>query len=543
MIGFLLAGCATAPPPAPEIPKFLGATLEEKGGIKKVVLKFQPDVPQYSVSLTADKLRSEVRWSCNIETPFAKTFYFNPHGRNTHRADITIDPVTRAGLMVIEHTLADTYTLSRRANTELVLIPDDPYRHLANNNDSEVRRINLNVKGAPLDKVIRTLATESKKGLILGSGINGTVTVNLDNLSYEQAIDMVLRPTPYRAEHAGNVTIIRSAKEDKTFRAFKLRYIDVNNVLKTVQDMASKDAQVAADGNTNSVFVVDRFEIVKNIEGLINILDQEPRQVEVEAAIVQVDRTNNLDFGIDFRTLLRSGKSNEVTHLVRTNKISPLDSTLPGTKALFFETTHHSITAILGMLSSVGKLDLMARPRVLTVTDQEASIHLGSKLGYKTVVVTQTGTIESIQFLNVGTQLKIKPHITANNDILMQIHPEISDGQIDSRTGIPSAVTTESFARILARNGQTIVIGGLMRERLEKRLDKVPLLGDLPLIGLLFSGVSQSVVKTEVVIVLCPRIMTSQLATNADREGEEHVAGFYGRNSLDAPRGLPLSTE
>ena len=110
------------------------------------------------------------------------------------------------------------------------------------------------------------------------------MSVTLENLPYEQAVDMILRPTGYRAEHAGDITVIRSAKDDKTFHAFKLKYVDVNQILKTVTDIASKDAQVSADPNTNSIFVTDRVESLRHLELMLTALDEEPRQVEVDTA-------------------------------------------------------------------------------------------------------------------------------------------------------------------------------------------------------------------------------------------------------------------
>jgi len=138
---------------------------------------------------------------------------------------------------------------------------------------------------------------------VFGSAVNGNVTVTLQNMPYEQAIDMILRPTGYRAEHAGDVTVIRSAKDDKNFRAFHLMHVDATAVLKQVQDVSSKDAQATVDSNTNTIFVVDRVEALRNLELMMAALDQEPRQVEVEAVIAEVDRENDRQVGVNYAGL------------------------------------------------------------------------------------------------------------------------------------------------------------------------------------------------------------------------------------------------
>lgn len=398
--------------------------------------------------------------------------------------------------------------------------------------EAKKKVVNLNVKGAPLDKVIRTLAAESNKSLVLGNTVAGSVSVTLNNMPYEQAIDMILRPTAYRAEHSGDVTIIRSAKDDKTFRAFKLKYVDVNSLLQPVKDIASKDGQVAIDANSNSVFVVDRFETLKNIEVMLAQLDQEPRQVEVEVALIEVDSNNAVDIGFDIAGIAKAGTNAEIQADIHTNKLNPLDPTLAGTKGVFVGLSWNSVRSIVGALASKTKLNILARPRVLALTDQEASIVLGSRLGYKTVVITTTGTLEDVKFLTVGTQLKIKPHITMNNDILMYLKPEISDGQIDSRTNLPSSNTTTTETKVLAKNGQTIVIGGLIRDRVEKKTDRVPILGDIPILGYLFGGTSHNTVKSEVIVLLSPKLVNNEMIAGYEDEGKKSQEKFLNEAGI-----------
>lgn len=531
IVATLVTSCSSKQTSSDGPPTFQGATSEEGlGGRRKLVMKFTPDVPRFDVVHNRDNTMSEVRWQSNSPAPFRKEFTFA--GKGVNKALVIVDPKTQQGTMTLWHDSSDSYTLAKDG-TDLVLVPDDPFRHTASKNEKRQKLINLSVKQAPLDKVLRTLAAESNKSLVLGSTVNGTVSVTLQNLPYEQALDMILRPTGYRAEHAGDITIIRSAKEDKTFRSYRMRYVDVNVVLKTIQDIASKDAQISADANTNTIFVVDRFEALKNLEILIAQIDQEPRQVEVEAAVLEIDSNNNFDFGIDWSGTLHTGKTQGglVTNNVGTKNLTPGD----GTKGFFVGLTWQSVNAVMTALSSRGKLNLLARPRVLALTDQEAQIILGSKLGYKTVTVTTTGTVEDIKFLVVGTQLKIKPHITENNDILMYIKPEISDGSIDARTGVPSENTTTSETKVMARNGQTIVLGGLLRDRIEKTTQRIPVLGDLPVVGGLFGGTSTQTVKSEVVIMLSPKVVTNELMGSFDKAAAESMSRFYDEHGMENP--------
>ncbi len=537
VLALLLEGCAATPTAKENVPTFAGALMEERGITKKLILRFTPETPQYQVVHNKDNTLSEVRWKSNSPQNFQKEFIFtNEKGRGVKKALVIMDSRTGVGTLTLWHDATDSFTFARQNSNDLALVPDDPFRKAASTGP-RAKKVSLNVRGAPLDKVIRSLAAESNKSLVLPSNVNGTVTVSLDGLSYEQAIDLVLRPTAYRAEHMGDVTIVRTANEARTYRSFKIRYVDVSEILPRIREIAGKDAQISIDPNTNSLFMIDRYEYLKNVEAMLLQLDVEPRLVEVESAILQVDRSDALDYGIDWSGTIKNGSTSatQVINNVRTNALSPVVPNNPNQKGMFFGLTWQSVTGVISAVSSKSKTDLLARPRVLSLTDNEATITLGQRLGFKTTTVSSTGSAENIQFLTVGTILKIKPHITGNNDIIMNVKPEVSDGTIDALTGSPNSTTTQSESKILARNGQTIVIAGMMRDRTERKTDRIPILGDLPLLGSLFGGTSDRYQKTEIVVLLSPKVVTNELKENYDRQGNDALGKFYDE------AGIPIS--
>ncbi len=527
-----LGGCASTKPRGKAPITFINAFLEGKGDNKRFVLKFAPEVPQYSVVYDKDKKSSEIQWKASAKEGSTKDYNLSDRGTGVKRATLSIDSGNDSGTLTLFHDSLDSFNLSAERGTDLVVYPrSDPSRN-PTSHDPHRKRVSLNVKNAPLDKLIRTIATDAQRNLILANTVTGAVTVNLQDVPYEQAIDMLLRPTSYRAEHMGDVTIIRSAKDDRAFKAFTMRHVDVGPLQKTIQDILTKDGQVSVDSHSNSIFVVDRMDTVKQIELALAQIDQEPRQVEVETVIMEVDKNRGIDFGVDFN---RSA-SNQLVSSVSTNKLASINPTNPSQQGVFVGLTWQNVSALVSMLATNSKLDVLARPRIVAINDQEANIVLGSKLGYKTTTSTANGQVlENINFLTVGTQLHIKPHITDNNEILMYIKPEVSDGQIDAKTLLPSANTTTAETKVLARDGQTIVIGGLFRERHEKKISKVPLLGDLPLLGFLFGSISDSSVKTELIILLSPRLVTTQVAAAIEREGAEASEHFYRETGFSNP--------
>ncbi len=535
-----MSGCAGIKASDEKATTFAGAFLEERGITKKLILRFTPETPQYNVVHNKDNTLSEVRWKSTSPQNFQKEFVFTTDkGKGVKKALVIMDSRTATGSLTLWHDATDSFTFARQNSNDLVLVPDDPFRRAASLGP-KAKKVSLNVRGAPLDKVIRSLAAESQKSLVLPSNVTGTVTVSLDGISYEQAIDLVLRPTAYRAEHMGDVTIVRTAGEARTYRSFKIRFVDVNEMVVKIRDIAGKDAQISVDSNSNTLFMIDRYEYLKNVEAMIAVLDVEPRLVEVESAILQLDRGDSLDYGIDWSGNVKNGSTpeNTVINPIQTRGLSPVQQGNASQKGMFFGLTWQSVTGVVSALSSKTKTDLLARPRVLSLTDQEATITLGQRLGFKTTTLSTTGASENVQFLTVGTILKIKPHITGNNDIIMFVKPEVSDGTIDAKTNVPNSSTTTSESKILARNGQTIVIAGLMKDRTEKKTDRIPILGDLPLLGSLFGGTSDSYNKTEIVVLMSPKIVTNELKEAYDRQGNDALGRFYDENGL--PIAVPI---
>jgi type IV pilus assembly protein PilQ len=495
------------------------ATMEEREGRKKVTLKFSSEVPQYTVSQDKKNGTSDIRWKDTGTVAIKKNFVTGgSHG--IHRILVNTIPKSQIGFIRLWHGPTASYELANEGSSNLALwFPQrSSSRSLASFREvpeGRERTISINVKNSPVMKVLRSVAAESGRSLVFGDEVKGSISATVRNLSYEDAVDTILKPTGYRAEHSGNATIVRSEKAGRSFRAFRLKFIDVGQVAKTVQDVVSKDGQISVDQNSNSIFVVDRLDNLNNLEQMIAVLDQEPRQVEVEAAIVQLDDKNSLDLAVGMAGDIHH---KEVNNDFQTSNLAPstINPANVDAKGLFFGLSWKSVRGILSALASKSKLSVIARPRVVALSDQEASIIIGSQLGYKTITVTQNGNVQDVKFITVGTQLKIKPHITQSGDIIMYIRPEISDGSVDQNTGVPSTNTASSETRIIAKDGQTIVIGGLLRDRLEKKVDKVPILGDIPIIGILFRGSSESVVKNEIVILLSPKIVNGNTLAAAE---------------------------
>ena len=141
-----------------------------------------------------------------------------------------------------------------------------------------------------------------------------------------------------------------------------------------------------------------------------------------------------------------------------------------------------------------GETKVLAAPRIMVLNKQPAEVHLGDQLGYETSTVSQTSTTQTVQFMNVGTQLRLRPFVSSDGVIRMEVHPERSTGQLDAN-GIPQTNTSEVTTNIMVHDGTTIVIGGLMDTEIDKTVQGIPFLMDLPLLGALFRHTTSTTTK------------------------------------------------
>jgi type II secretory pathway component GspD/PulD (secretin) len=179
----------------------------------------------------------------------------------------------------------------------------------------------------------------------------------------------------------------------------------------------------------------------------------------------------------------------------------------PPSQGLSLGFVKNSVAAFVEALESTTNATIVSNPRVIALNGEEAEIIVGGRLGYSTITQTQTSSIETVQFLNTGTQLVFRPFIGEDGWIRMDVHPQNSTGVIDPVSGIPSESTTEVTTKILMRDGQTLILGGLINEAITTARDQIPLLGSLPVFGWLFGRTVETVNRRELVILLTPHVI------------------------------------
>ncbi len=374
--------------------------------------------------------------------------------------------------------------------------------------------ISLMVRDAPLRQVIALVAETQNLNIVFGSPTESTVTATFDQIPWQQVLEVLLSSTGHAYKISEDIIFVMTIEDappeagGRTVETFELDFASAVDVDQTVKGLLSATGmswvlESSSEDNRRTrevVAVVDYPANLARISQYICQVDQPPRQVLIEANILQVELSDDCKNGINFDMLTSfSGNTIDFRSIGLANSAS--------TSAFFMEVDGGALEGLLELLKTTTDAKALATPKILAVSGQQSHIQIGSQLGFRVTTTTQTGTFESIQFLDVGVVLTVTPRITRDGRVLMRVKPKVSTGQVDATTGLPSEDTTEVETDILLNNGQGMVIGGLIQESDSINQSKIPWFGDLPYVGILFTKRQVVKERSEIIVTLVPRIL------------------------------------
>jgi type IV pilus assembly protein PilQ len=425
--------------------------------------------------------------------------------------------------------------------------------------------ITLNVSDESAATVLQALATQHRLSLVAGDQATGKVTINLYDVPLEEAVRQILATQGLQLWRHGNFWRVMTAEQwtaheksidATTTRVFTLNHLTTAEATKLVQPLLSTDGTIASSdagggggggstaggsGQRQQLVVRDRASVLESLTRAFQQLDRPPPQVLLEATILSIDLGEDNRLGVDLNVLggidfNGIGAASDLTGIGGYSTTgNQLDGNLvsgqtfgfagsPPGQGLALGFVQNNVAAFVDALERTTNATIVSNPRVLALNGQEAKIIVGGRLGYTTVTQNQTSTIETVEFLETGTQLMFRPWVGEDGWIRMEVHPQNSAGVIDPVSGVPSESTTEITTRILMRDGQTLILGGLIGESISSSRDQIPILGSLPLIGWLFGRTSESVTRRELVILLTPHILDPVRAEQKANEARERFA-------------------
>jgi len=423
-------------------------------------------------------------------------------------------------------------------------------------------------KDMTIQDALQFLAARYQKNIVPSSKISGAITVtNLYDVTFEQALDAILG-SGFKYEEKGNFINVYTTDEFKKIREdegrmvhriFTLHYISAAEAKKLLTPVLSGKVKievttaavtafptgesistVAGGGDTtamnDTIIIFDYPENIEEAAKVLSTVDIRPKQVLIEATIMDVTLTEDMQFGIDWTNLHSvvtqlpsvTAAAGDLARGVDYVK-SATSSQVSKTGGLTFGTAHGNIATFIRAVEEVTDVTILANPKILAINKQLGQVYIGTKLGYlSSTTQNQSGsTTQQVEFLDTGTKLSFRPYIGDDGYIRMDIHPKDSSGALNA-SNVPDETSAELVTNIIVKDGETIVIGGLFRDKVTAKRTQIPLLGDIPVLGLLFRGKGDKVERHEVVVLLTPHIIGEPSETDGTARAEDVRRKRYG---------------
>ena len=434
--------------------------------------------------------------------------------------------------IVVDLSQPSSYALSSVGNN-LVLAVETPAPEQSKKQDDadggdqdrmqpDGRRMSLDVQGADIQTVLRSLAEFSGKNIVASKEVKGEVTLRLRNVPWRHALDIVLKSQGLGMVETGQTIVISNldtlrkeelernsaARNQEELLPLETRILPINyangkEMAKSVDKTLTKRGHIEVDDRSNSLIVTDISDKLDQVDAMVRNLDTRTPQVEIVARLVDVDqgatRSLGIDWGVHGMDLMDAGVSENVD--VHAADVSnPAGLARVGTIKGF-----GSIDATLQALETANKANIISNPRITTVNNREASVVVGQQIP---LIVQDFAGNAVTQLTTIGIKLSVTPHINTGNRITMDVHPEVSD--LASQATVQGGIiinTTMADTRVMVNDGETAVIGGLIRSNESTTKRGVPVLMDVPLLGNLFRSVSTTHQKRELLIFVTPRLL------------------------------------
>jgi len=374
-------------------------------------------------------------------------------------------------------------------------------------------RVNLNLRNVEIHDALTLYATETKQNIIVSKDVYGKITIQLTNATTKEAFDAILKAGNCKYVVEEGVIKVYPLKKGLKIqylpgglvnRTFSIEYVEPDDVRSTISSFLAPETKIITTPGTKTIIIEGTPSEIAKAEILISNIDTTPKQVMVEARFIELKHDASSNLGVNLKYTDPSNPNNVVETV---GLAAPPTAT--GAQGLYYSVASGDIEGLLEALSTRTGYNLLASPKVLAIEGEESEIIMGSQLGYKTKTVTTTGLIEGVEFLDVGTKLTIKPSIKDDEQIIMEIHPEISEGSIIN--DLPQKNTTQTTTKLIVKDGQTIIIGGLFRDLAQNVQRGVPFLADIPFIGAAFRRTELTTEKRELIIFITPHIVTPEM--------------------------------
>jgi type IV pilus assembly protein PilQ len=396
--------------------------------------------------------------------------------------------------------------------------------------------ISVNLKDVDLKDFFRLIHEISGLNVVLDPQVHGTLTIVLDDVPWDQALDIVLKNNDLSRQLDGNVLRVATVEtlkheadarraqieaeaasvEKVTITRF-LSYAHAKDVLVPLKKFISQRGDIVADERTNAIMVSDIPTVLPQIDRLIQQMDRKTQEVEIEARVVAATRSFARDIGTQFGFGWANGPSSvggvsSVGTVGSTGtSVIPLFSNLAATGPtsgiqLMNASKNAQVDLILTAAESRGLLKVLSRPRVVTQNNIQAVVKQGVRV--PVVTLAQLGGPPTVSYVDAFLRLTVTPQITSEGTIFLNVDVENTLPDFGHAIqGNPTLITQQATTQVLVTDGGTVVIGGVIQTQNSLSVAQVPLLGNIPYLGNLFKHITVNTSNQELIFFITPRII------------------------------------
>ena len=407
------------------------------------------------------------------------------------------------------------------------------------------QKISLEFKDADIKNVFRLLGEVSGKNIVVTDDVNRRVTIRLIEVPWDQAMDLIIDTNGLGKDENGNIVRISTAarlkaerdalaaakKSEENLEDLQTAYLTVNyakvvrgqtdpssdkDLVEKAKALLSPRGRIEADQRTNTLIVRDIKSGIEDVQKLIARLDTRTPQVLIESNLVETTPTFSRSLGIEMEGVFNNGRVRVSDRFIASPPFAGGQQPPPSINQLLIPTNGfrwgyfgNNITSVLSAAEAEGNVKIISRPSVVTLNNVESTIESANIVRIKTSAAT-VGESGSIRELRAGIILRVTPQVSADGFVFLNINAKSSTLDYGRLTdGIPQENSREARANVLVRDGETVVIGGIMKDTSANSDNGVPFLKDVPVLGWLFKKSSWQKDLEELVVFITPRIIAS----------------------------------
>ncbi len=403
--------------------------------------------------------------------------------------------------------------------------------------------VSLDFRDADITNVLKILSYKSGVNIVMGPEVTGLVTIQLNDVPWKQALEVILETYGYAYEQKGNIITVttvdnlKQRREDASLlaeqepletRTYVLNFARASEILASIEKMSSERGSVNFDERTNTLIVTDTAEQLALVERVIERLDRTTPQVLIEAKIIETSFDNEENLGIDWiAKVTATGAERPITFPFTqstSNKyaripFTPVDDTVGSANTEFsFGTLNFTqVQAIFEFLKQKTDTNILSNPRIVTLDSQAAQITVGTQYPIPQYTYNEDQArlqVSGWEYKDIGIIFNVTPFVNDAGFVTLDVEPKITaivGTVIVENTSLPQLSNESTKTRVMVKDGETLVIAGLVKDQLTDTKKKMPFLGDIPVVGLIFQKSEKKNAKTDLMIFITPHIITLKI--------------------------------